>query len=132
MNRRSSGRVRSNGFTLLELILVLAIIAVLFMMLAGALIDVSCSAKVKVIKDAITHCQNVIDTQGDADAVVSCLNEAQKAIDQAKSCLTGSALQGIEALIEIVNRKVETYADNGGFTPQQRDKMKGAKLHPPI
>jgi prepilin-type N-terminal cleavage/methylation domain-containing protein len=103
----------ARGFTLVELMLVIGIIAILSAVVIGGIIsgrNVQCAQLLKDAKTALTNCEGVL-TNPDVSSVADCAKKAQDALTAfcTGGCTDTTVLQ---PMIDTLNRKIASYKEN--------------------
>lgn len=123
---------RQSGFTLLELLITVAIIAILVVVLAPIVIDNICYQQVNGAKATIEVCKVAI-AQANIQNVVDCLQQADKTLKElAKKpeCFEKYRSAIVTAADEI-NSKVDELKANTDISAEDKERLEKAKISVP-
>ena len=133
MNIRAAKSLRrQSGFTLLELLIVVLIIAILFVLLAPIVVDNICAAEVKGAKAAIEICKVAI-SQANVQNVVDCLNKGDRAIKElAKKPECFEKYRSmITTAVDAINSKIDELKANTEISEEDKERLEKAKINVP-
>lgn len=116
---RSRGR---GGFSLIELMIVIAIVGILFALAMSGLSSARCKGSKAAVTGAISTCESTIAgwSSGSVQSILDCLKEAQDAIDKMVSheewwdkgkSKVKLAVNGINTLVDELITRVDNQAN---------------------
>ncbi|MGB0371371.1 MAG: pilin [Opitutales bacterium] len=120
------------GFTLVELMVVLAIVAILASIVLSAVSSTKCLAIVTGAKKLVRDCSSLITSnRGTKTQILDCLKKAQDEINKVvgNNCLDAKGKAALQVRINDINKDIDAYKKGGGS--EYADELEAAKLKMP-